>query len=440
LISLSYPKRNDNNGEKALPEELELLIDRCKNIENTTIQNMKKVEQSHAAVTADIKKYRKQINNVLDLWEKEALEQVNNIMSGDIANLNTVLKNCVQLAEEILTVSEKVSEYKTKLLEVNVIEIEAKNTYREYNFINNDKISSLLKMESQIGEVKITHEVAGLYNNLKGFDKFVPTLLEEINVKADKDSFDCDITGMAMVGTNRLVVADADNKSVKSIDTRLNKITSHLTFMSGPWDLTMVHRGQVAVTIPSEKLIQFVSIANGLVMDRHMKVNGECHGIAYSQERLIVGFRGSGRLQIIDMKGNVLKTISKFMFKAKLHTFDWPDYVAVSKDDNSIYVSDWHRNTVTRLTWKGEVTAVYKDNLGTKMAGVAVASDGSVFACKRTSHSIVKLNPNLSINDIILEEKHGLKYPWSLCFCDEENKLYVDNNRNSNTVAVFELR
>lgn len=133
-----------------------------------------------------------------------------------------------------------------------------------------------------------------------------------------------------------------------------------------------------------------------------------------------------------------MKTIAHIGLQDKL--FEWPDYVAVGKDGSYIYVSDWHRNAVTRLSLKGEVTGVYRDSAGTKIAGLAVASDGSVYVCKRSSHSIMKLSPNCDMNEIILEEKHGLKYPWSLCFCEEENKLYVDNNRSNNTISVFELR
>ncbi|XP_045208207.2 uncharacterized protein LOC123560030 [Mercenaria mercenaria] len=438
LMSENIPNEFETMNENTVPEELEIFIDRCKNIEKTAVQNIKKVEQSHAAVTAEIKKYRKQVNNVLDVWEKEALEKVDDIMKCDIAHLNSILEECVKLEEEILQSAKEVTEYKTKLLEVNVIETEAKNTYREYKFICNESISNLLKTETRIGEVEITHEVAGLYNNLNGFDSFVPTYLEEINVKAETDTFDCDITGMAMIGTHKLVVTDTDNKSIKSVDTKLKRITSHLNFSSGPWDLTMVHRGQLAVTIPSEKIIQFVLTTGGLTRDRHLKVSGECHGITYRRECLIVSFRSPGKVQIMNLQGRVLKIINQDLHKTRL--FDWPDYIAVSKDDSSIYVSDWQRNTVTRLSWKGEVTGVYKDTIGTNMAGIAIAKDGSVFVCKRTSHSIVKLSPDCSVSNTILKEKHGLKYPWSLCFCDEESKLYVDNNRNSNTIAVFELR
>ncbi|XP_060574481.1 uncharacterized protein LOC132732128 [Ruditapes philippinarum] len=440
LITAVMPNELEttNDNIALVPEELEILLDRCNKIEKTAIQNMKKVEQSHAAVTADIKKYRKQVNNVLDVWEKEALERVNGIMDLDIAHLSSVLDEVTKLAEEILQSAKDVTEYKSKLFEVNVIETEAKNTYREYKFVSNETISNLLKTETELGDIEITHEVAGLYNNLKAFDNFVPTYLEEINVKAENDTFDCDITGMTMIGNHKLFLTDTDNKSIKSVDTKLKKITSYLSLSSGPWDLTVVHRGQLAVTLPNEKIIQFVLTTGGLTKDRHMKVNGECHGITYRRECLIVSFRSPGKVQIMTLQGRALKIINQDLHKARL--FDWPDYIAVSKDGNYIYVSDWHRNTVTRLSWKGEVTGVYKDSLGTKMAGVAVANDGSVFVCKRTSHSIVKLSPNLSVSNTILEEKHGLKYPWSLCFCDEESKLYVDNNRNSNTVAVFELR
>lgn len=434
----SLSKEAEVKDTYSVPEELEILIDRCCKIDKTALQNIKKVEQYQAAATAEIRKYRKQINNVLDVWEKDAIEQVNDIMETDIGHIKSVLEECAKLVNEIQQVSE-VTEYKTKMFEVNVIETEVKNTYREYKFISNDSISNLLKVETKIGDVEVTHEVAGLYNNLNnGFDNFVPTYLEEINVKTESDTFDCDITGMAMIGNHRLVVADIDNKSLKTVDTKHKKVTSQLCFSSGPWDLTMVHRGQIAVTIPNEKIIQFVLTTGGLTKDRHLKLNGECHGITYRREYLIVSFRSPGKVQIMTLQGRVLKIINQDVHQNKL--FEWPDYVAVNRDGDYIYVSDWYRNAVTRLSWKGEVTGVYKDKIGTKMAGLAVASDGNVLVCKRTSHSIVKLSPDCKLDEIVLEEKHGLKYPWSLCFCEEENKLYVDNNRNSNTIAVFELR
>lgn len=432
---------DSNSGEigsqKAVPEGLEIYLDRCNTIEKTAVQNIKRVEQNHAAVTVDIIKFRQQLNKALDLWEREVLAKVDVIMHVDIAHLKSVIEENTKLVNDMQELAE-VSEYQTKLYEINVIETETKNIYREYKFISNDNISNLLKTEPNIGDINITQDVAGLYSNLNCSDNIVPTYLADINVKADNDVFDCDVTGMVMIGSRKLVVADTDNRSVKCLDTKLNRITSQLVFSSGPWDLTVVHRGQLAITLPSERLIQFVLTSGGLTKDRHMKVSGECHGIAYRRGCLIVSFRSPGKVQLMNLQGRVLKSIKHDAHQNKL--FHWPDYVAVSRDGNSIYVSDWQRNAVTCLSWKGEVTGVYKDGVGTKMAGIAIADDDSVYVCKRTSHSIVRLTPDCSVGKLILEEKHGLKYPWSICFCDEERRLYVDNNRNSNTIAVFELR
>ncbi|KAL4238226.1 hypothetical protein ACF0H5_002938 [Mactra antiquata] len=424
-------------SEKDVPEKLETLFNRCETLEASVIQNIKKIEQTHAAVKADVTKFRKQVNDVLDTWEKDICNQINDIMEADLASLEAVLSDTRKLAEEMQNSANEVTEYQTKLMEINIIETEAKNVFREYKFSGNENISELIKTESDLGDVNITQDVAGLYNDINGIDNFIPTYLEEINVKTKQDSLDCDITGMTMIGAHKLIIADADNKSVKSVDPVSKKVTSQLHLSAGPWDVATVHRGQVAVTIPSEKVIQFIMTTGGLSLDHHIKVTGACHGITFYQDSLIVTFRNPGKVQIMDLKGHVFKSIHTVGSQNKL--FSWPDYVSVSKLDESIYVSDWQKNTVTRLSWRGEVTGIYKDGPGTKMAGVAVAEDGSVYVCKRSSHSIVKLSPDLSESKLVLEEKHGLKFPWSLCFCDEEGTLYVDNNRNSNTISVFEM-
>lgn len=302
-------------------------------------------------------------------------------MERDRAQLISVKDNCAELEYNIQNLTE-VTEYITQSLEIDVIETDAKNVYRECSFINNDNISNLLKMEIKIGEVEITNEVVELYNGLKEFESFVPKLCGEIIVKTESDLFDCDITGMVLTGTQKLVVTVSANRSVKCIDTKRKHITSQLRVTSSPWDLTKVHRGQLAVTIQSEKIIQFIINTGCLITGRHIRVNGECRGIAYDQYCLIVSFRTPGKIQIIDLQGSVMKTIAQIGLQDKL--FEWPDYVAVGKAGSYIYVSDWNRNAVTRLSLKGEVTGVYRDTAGTKIAGVAVASDESVYACKRT--------------------------------------------------------
>ncbi|KAL4219096.1 hypothetical protein ACF0H5_021679 [Mactra antiquata] len=424
------------SGDASVPGQIKVIYDRCENIEKSLKKSVKKAKQTHASVIGDIKKFRKQMDDSLDAWETIIITEVNELLQSDLDALTTVLAETRKIIDEMLSLTKDITLYQVKLFDESAKYLEQKNAYKEYEFVGHATLANVFKSETKLGEVRITKDVTEFRTTNTG-EKQVPTYIEDIGIQIEDDTFNCDVTGMAATGAHRLIIADGNNKSLKCIDAYTKTLLSQIRLESAPWDVTMVHRGQVAVTIPSDKLIQFVNTPGILREDRIMRVNGECRGIAYIRECLVVSFRNPGKVQIITLTGRVLKNIK--LNVAGENIFERPDYVVANNRNGLIYVSDWRKNKVIRLNWKGEVTAVFRAEEETQLAGLALAEDGGVYVSKREHHSIIKLKKGLKFEETVLEEKHGLQYPWCLCFDKEDNVLYVDNVRKTNTISVFEL-
>ena len=171
-------------------------------------------------------------------------------------------------------------------------------------------------------------------------------------------------------------MSDEKNNSVKLVDMKQKKVVSQIRLSTRPWDITKVQSDQLAVTLPSSEKIQFLSVTGtSLSLGREMQVSGECRGIASNQnDRLFVSFTDPVQVQILNMSGSVLKTISNQSVGEEL--FGRPYHLTLSVDNSLLYVTDSGTSTVCCLEMSGKVKGKYKytGDLG----GVTVAEDGSV--------------------------------------------------------------
>ncbi|XP_053391523.1 uncharacterized protein LOC128554291 [Mercenaria mercenaria] len=192
---------------------------------------------------------------------------------------------------------------------------------------------------------------------------------------------------------------------------------------------------QLAVTIPEERRIVFLSIADRLTEVRPcLKVDGKCKDLAYSDGKLVVTFEWPGKVQIINEKGHIFRTIEKNSHGEKL--FGCP-MVTISKDDCHIFVSDYHYNAVTRLNWEGEITGVYRNQSLVRPCGLDTTEDGSVIVCSSGNNTIHLLSPDFVTSRVIIAEKDVMKCPWSVAL--GENTMFVGSGSSCDFVAMYDI-
>ena len=111
-----------------------------------------------------------------------------------------------------------------------------------------------------------------------------------------------------------------------------------------PWDITEVSLNKAAVTLPSDRIVQFFDVKT-MRATQETKVKGRIYGISSYDGKTIVVCRGSGML-LLDEEGEVDTALPIDV------TF--VEYVCIGP--GRIYYTDWYRKTVHCINMVGEVS------------------------------------------------------------------------------------
>ena len=72
--------------------------------------------------------------------------------------------------------------------------------------------------------------------------------VKDINMKHNKDTTSCWITGSTLMSSDLIAVADFINKSIKVVDLRSDTITCYINLDDQPWDITCMDPETLVVT------------------------------------------------------------------------------------------------------------------------------------------------------------------------------------------------
>ncbi|XP_053386616.1 uncharacterized protein LOC128550816 [Mercenaria mercenaria] len=229
--------------------------------------------------------------------------------------------------------------------------------------------------------------------------------------------------GMVKASNSKFIVLYHKNRSVTFIDTE--KILSSLKLPNSPYDITKIDNDLVAVTVPEEKRIFFITIENSSVLTVCKTINTveQCYSIAYHNNCLIViamygSSMNNGHLQFLDMAGTVLKTYT--FHKVKVESF----LLEISLINDILYIGFASaisgRFALEAFDSKSHTSVVNKEFPAWLCEGLATDKRGTVYVS--SGKSIYKLPPDLSKYSLMFkcESKAG-----ALHYCEQEDKLYV---------------
>ncbi|XP_045216819.2 uncharacterized protein LOC123566614 [Mercenaria mercenaria] len=425
---------------------MDTLTERCCKKYEDVKKITAKSNSSLTDVLADIKMFRKEINQRLDELEKQAEDAAKTIQQENNKNLKTVETTCNDVTKSMKISSDTIQHLNTtkqadklfmelKLAEQMIKDYEKRvqqlTAYdiKEYNFKPNKTVSTLLEKERSLGT--FTEKSLKQPSPPPAVDiKSRKTSHQgEICVHTSKDKVRCGISGMTLLTPDLLIITDSYNNAVKMVDTCSQSVTDQL-LETGPWDVTSVTSTELAVTLHDKQNIQFISVSsNKLKKKQTLKVDGECFGISYCQGELVVSFVKPAKLQILDINGTVLTTVRGG------NIFSMP--VNVTTNTDSIYVSDWKMKKITRLNWQGEVISSYGGL--TWPIGITLSDDGTIFVCDKKSNDIEEIAGDCSTGKVMLK---NLNAPYAVCWCAETRQLFFSCNAlpdKNNFLQVFKL-
>ncbi|XP_060568504.1 E3 ubiquitin-protein ligase TRIM71-like [Ruditapes philippinarum] len=432
--------------------DIHKLTEKCCQITKDMKQLVAKSTNSLKDAIAEIDNFRTEINKRLDELEKEVKDTATTIQHDNNKKLKTTEITCDNINRSLqatgdtlkhLNTNKKTdqlfTELKTAQQQILHNENIAKklpttNDVDEYNFEPNHAIKKLLQNEKSLGALRKKEIQQPAQPKNKAAVPVKMSTLRNINVKTSSDTKDCEISGITVSPQNQLFVADYNNSSIKMIDINSEKI-KQLQLESGPWDITIVTRDTLAVTLPHIGTIQFISFSsNSLSLKNKLKVDGECFGISHHQGKLALTFTFPGKLQIMDLKGNIKITVERDSNGDSIFSDPW----YVTTNNHSIYVSAHDKKEVIWFNWQGEIIGRNVDI--ERPEGISLLDDGSFFVSNYSGECIYRVSSDCKDMTTIL----NVEYAHAICWCAETSTLYLSTYKDyfderNNHIKVYKM-
>lgn len=266
--------------------------------------------------------------------------------------------------------------------------------------------------------------------------------LSEISVRADGDSGRTWVTQMRLLTPDKLLVVDHMNSSVKAVDVSTKTITSQLRLsctQMDSWDVALLEKDQAVVTLPKSQKIQVISIRKELLIVRNFKVNGNCFGVGATADKLVVSFLDPAKIEVINLFGDVCFTFNKNLEEMPL--FEEPSYVTMSEHEGetAVYVSDFSKNSITKLSLDGSVLSIFTDDNWLGLRGMAPVSADRFLVCNYDKNTVDLVSSSGQNVFTVLDASHGILVPQSLCYCPKRHVIFVGSDHGNSLLKVYEL-
>jgi hypothetical protein len=405
------------------------MTEKCCKVTKDQKQRVAESTTSLEDAITHIDNFREEINKRVNELEKEAKDTATTILHDNNKKLTTTETTCENLVKSLqvsadslkhLNTNKKADQLFTELKiaqqlikdsEQGISQLPAVENTHEYVFEPNKAILTLLQNEKSFGTMKHKNQKQSAEppNQSEAAIKSFGHILIGFGL----------ISGLAVSPPNHLFVARRNDQSIKMIDLEdIEKVIQKLSFKSGPWDLTVINKDTIAVTIPDSQKIQYVSFSSRtLSLKSKLKVGGKCYGISHHQGKLAVTFLNPGKLHIMDLKGNVLEKVGKGSNGEDI--FGDPEYV--DTNSQSIYVSD-SKKSIMWFNWQGEMIGRY--NLPAIRRSIALLEDGSFLVSNYSNSIIYRVNVDCKRK----EYQFVQSLVEAICWCPETSTLYTSGD------------
>ncbi|XP_060571550.1 uncharacterized protein LOC132729739 [Ruditapes philippinarum] len=417
-----------------LIDRMETLIQKCKSnvkIAETVTAN---IEQMYKAVVEDIQVFRNEINECLDKMEADIMRDAKSYALTAKCQQENVKTESLHIAEEMsstMSILKSLSDENKR----NKLFIEIKHvgpqverlSDEEKQLVEDNKTDGDVKFirnEMMLGQLKNNNSLGTIFKYRRHCAESTLCVQYErsMQVKYSSDNKQCDISGMVLISTTNMIVADKNNNKIKIINIDTGTLVSEISLSSSPLDVIKLLQNKFAVALCGEKCILIMSYTDtSLSLDRRIDVGESCYCVAYCQDKLIVGCNSNpGKLVILDLDGNMIQSFDT------PGLFHGPEKIVISRDEKFMNVSDCYiTSKFMKLDWKGNVVRTFKDQGYERPTGIQELEDGTLLVCYRDSSNIVRLSSSFKKCEIVGIEKTDLYNPLAVLYNDRDHKLYI---------------
>ncbi|XP_045172885.2 uncharacterized protein LOC123534630 [Mercenaria mercenaria] len=393
----------------------------------------KEIDECHARIMKEILNFRKEINERLDQLQQEIQKSADEKKSNDEKIIQMVLDECANMSSYIKKLQSSLEANKTSKqngqLYINIKRAEGKlksdevkkavgnlaKTDMQYSFKRNTDLENVLSKDNIFGNLNLS---ASLVPQTKKKTLDTLTHKKDINIRTKSDPYllPCHVTGLAILSSNELVLADNNNNKLKVVDRQSKTVKEEITLDSHPLDIAVLPQDQIAVTVPGNKNILIMNTAYKLTTVCLILLKCDFSYITYRQDYLYLVCKDPKSVLVLDTQGNVQNTIS-----LNIDILNDPQYIVVSKDSRQIYISDYGSDSIVSITLQGDVSAVYKHKKLLGPRGMVMLDDGSLLVCCFNS-TLHHISGDLKQGQTIIDD---LWRPQSVCFSHYHDEVNI---------------
>ena len=406
-----YKTKKDEYFEKELKEILSE-IDQCKRLTPVLENAVDKIDDAfHTGKQIDLWIGLKKLEKLITDCEETLADLENNQVTDAKYEFHPNKE-----LEEYLKYPESVGTIKQTVLKIEPTdEIKADNLEAAGRSVLNGNKGGTLSLNSSI---KTKRENKRVYvvetdpvEKAEGNIALKLTGMKEI--KIDLDKTDCCVTGCTFLPNGRLVLVDYNNKRLKLFNPEYD-LVCHKWFEDRPWAVTDLETDIIAVSFPYIKTIKIMKACRDFVVQSEVNTEFKCHGVGYhTSDKTLWLACGEGKktqLQVYGLDGIIKKIIIP-----KHGILQEPSYVAMSKDNSIVYVSDLKKGIVAFSTVKDcEVLYQYQDDNIKQYWGIDGDAGGRVLVVTTDPDCLYMLHGQF--NGRLLTELEGDEKPCAVAY------------------------
>lgn len=268
------------------------------------------------------------------------------------------------------------------------------------------------------------------------------------SVRISEDRTTCHVSGCKFLQDGRIMLADYNNKCIKLFDGNF-RAENYVRLTSRPTDLVVITQErviEVATSLADEEMIQYVKVARTAYIGKRVQTAAPYQGLAYSKAKVLYAScysdDGAGQIHVIDIEGNVLRTITNAGQTKPL--LIRPTSLYVDDDRRILFVTDLGQNcvvcldTTPGLTCNRQPLSRYTDrNLELRTGMITADNDDNIYVCSgnRSVHQI-----SVSCEKVyeILTSTDGISTPHCLAYSAKDGLLLLSEYKE-NGVKLFKM-
>ncbi|XP_060597595.1 uncharacterized protein LOC132751456 [Ruditapes philippinarum] len=406
-------------------------------------QDKQRLLKRKVELLADIRKFRQEINDQLDKLEKNSINEIEDMVKLLEDKIEDNLKKLQDNSSRVTSAYDKLASSNTNQAEVFVFvkigedaanvadkcleDTKRKHTGEDIVFQPDKTILTLLQPYKAIGTpTEIDTKTAGTLFQIKGEQSCCVTPGKYSSLES-----------ACCLKDGTIILADAYNKKLNRFHSNNYTVTDYC-LPGGPRQVCSINTTQVAVTLPSQKEVHFISVEGQMSSTNKINTGFECYGLAYTNDNLYVS-DCDAEVCIYTLSGRRLKQlrINQSLFSGILNIFSSIRGLAVSKDATRMYVADARRGLIV-LDNNENVISTFSCKRLEQPEYCYVTEAGGVLVSGYYSNNVLQFTCDGELIGEVIKADSGKGKIASVCCNQQMSKMYV-SRFGKNNIEVYDI-